>query len=100
MRSRDPQRAEDAFGFLAANAAGHVAELVDAFRMETDRGVRYWLLELIALTESEDTLPLLVEQLSNDDESLRRHAANGLKRLGSKPAREALWRARANGQIR
>jgi hypothetical protein len=44
-------------------------------------------------------LPLLVEQLHGDDESLRDWAVRGLQMLGTKPAREQLWRARANGLI-
>jgi HEAT repeat protein len=99
LHKHDPQRAEDAFGTLAADAGDHAIELIDAFRSETDPGIRRWLLELVGLARSADALPLLVEQLQSDDELLRSHAIDGLKRLNTKPAREALWKARANRHI-
>ena len=61
--------------------------------------MRRWLLELIGEARSPDALSLLVEQLYGSDESLRDWAVRGLEMLDTKPAREQLWRARANGLI-
>lgn len=100
MRRRDPQAQEDGFQLLLPLAAEHVDELVAAFgQVDVDHGLRCWLLELIGEARSPDALPLLVEQLHSDDESLRDWAVRGLQMLDTKPAREQLWRARANGLI-
>ena len=85
---------------LLPHAAVHVDELVAAFDQEcADHGLRCWLLELIGEARSPDALGLLVEQLYSDDESFRDWAVRGLQLLDTKPAREQLWRARANGLI-
>jgi hypothetical protein len=97
MRKRDPQLQEDGFHQLLPHANEHVAELISEFRSEPDHALRCWLLELIGEARSDKALPVLIEQLNGDDESLRSWAHRGLLLLGSKPAREALWRARANG---
>lgn len=100
MRRHDPQAQEDGFQLLLPHAADHVGELVEAFVHEQDdHGLRCWLLELIGEARSPDTLPLLVEQLHGDDQSLRDWAVQGLRLLDTKAAREQLWRARANGLI-
>jgi hypothetical protein len=100
MRRRDPQTREDGFQLLLPYAAEHVDELVAAFGQEgADHGLRCWLLELIGEARSPEALSLLVEQLRSDDESLRGWAVRGLEMLDTKPAREQLWRARANGLI-
>ncbi|TDE00166.1 HEAT repeat domain-containing protein [Jiangella asiatica] len=101
MRRHDPQAREDGFQILLAQAADHVDELMTEFvRERADHGLRCWLLELIGEGRSPAALPLLVEQLQGDDEALRGWAARGLELLDSKPAREQLWQARANGLIR
>ena len=98
MRSRDPQVAEDAFGTLRNHASDHVRDLIDAFHAERDdHGLRCWLLELIGEAQSPTALPVLVEELNGNDEALRSWAIRGLRQLGTRPAREALWRARSNG---
>jgi HEAT repeat protein len=99
MRRRDPQAMEDGFQLLLPHAAEHVEELLAEFAGESDHGLRCWLLELIGEARSPLALPLLVEQLHNDDESLRDWAIRGLEALDTKPAREQLWRARSNGTI-
>ena len=55
--------------------------------------------ELIGEARSPAALDLLVQQVASDDESLRYWAVQGLEKLDTKPAREQLWRARANGLI-
>ncbi|SDT72797.1 hypothetical protein SAMN04515669_6747 [Jiangella sp. DSM 45060] len=99
MRRHDPQSQEDGFRLLLPHAADHVGELLQAFADEHDHGLRCWLLELIGAARSPAALPLLVEQLHGDDTSLREWAARGLRLLDTKPAREHLWRARADGLI-
>lgn len=100
MRSHNAQTREDGFQLLWSHAAEHVEELVAEFVGEhVDHGLRCWLLELIGEARYPGALPLLVEQLNGDDESLRDWAARGLERLDSQPAREQLWRARANGLL-
>jgi hypothetical protein len=100
MRRHDPQAAEDAFGWLSERAGEYVEELAAEFRADKDHhGLRCWLLELIGEARSPLALPLLTEQLDSDDEALRYWAVQGLSKLDSAPARQVLWRARANGRI-
>ncbi|MFI5609015.1 HEAT repeat domain-containing protein [Amycolatopsis sp. NPDC051903] len=95
-RRHDPQSREDGFQLLLARAADHVDALLAEFETEQDPGLRCWLLELIGAAESPKALPVLVTQLDSPDEALRSRAARGLSRLGTREARTALWRARAN----
>jgi hypothetical protein len=97
MRSRNPQTAEDAFHTLRPHAGDYLREIVDAFYAEDDHGLRCWLLELIGEARSLTALPVLVEQLNGDDESLRGWAVRGLRKLDTRGAREALWHARSMG---
>ena len=91
MHKHDPQIQEDGFNLLAPIATQHCAELIDQFETETDPGVRRWLLELIGMARSENALPVLVQELDDDDESLREWARRGLQQLNSQQARTALW---------
>ncbi|HEY2062998.1 MAG TPA: HEAT repeat domain-containing protein [Amycolatopsis sp.] len=100
LRKHDPQQQEDGFRQLHAQAAEHVGALIEQFEAEQqDPGLRRWLLELIAAAESPLALPIFVAQLESPDKSLRGWAATGLTRLNTLEARQALWRARANGTI-
>lgn len=100
MRRHDPQAQEDGFALLASHAGEHVDDLIAEFgRERDDPGLRRWLLELVAAARSPTALPLLVEQLSSDDESLREWARTGLELLGTKQARHELWRAREDGRL-
>jgi hypothetical protein len=100
MRRHDPQAKEHGFHLLRPHAAEHLDELIAAFANERDdHGLRCWLLELIGEARSPRALPVLVEQLHSDDESLRSWAVTGLQQLHTKPARTELWKARANGLI-
>ena len=91
MRKRDPQMQEDGFGLVKGVAASHVSELVDAYAIETDHGLRCWLLELLGETRSEDALPALAEALASPDDSIRSWGATGLEKLDTKEARTLLW---------
>jgi hypothetical protein len=98
MRRRDPQAQEDGFHLLLPHAADHVEELIAEFRQQRNsHGLRCWLLELIGEARSPLALPLLVEQLYSDDESMKSWARHGLEKLDTKQARQELWKARANG---
>jgi len=99
MRSRDPQTGEDGFHLLLPHAASHVEALIVEFNRESDHGLRCWLLELIGEARSPQALPVLVEQLNGADEALRSWATRGLEQLDTKPARQHLYQARADGLI-
>jgi HEAT repeat protein len=100
MRSRDPERRELGFAQLRECAGEHVDQLIAEFQAERDdHGLRCWLLDLIGQARSPLALPLLAALVYDDDESIRYWAVHGLEKLGSREARTALWRARANGRI-
>lgn len=100
MRRHDPQAREDGFQALLRCADEHVEELMAAFgREHDDRGLRCWLLELIGEARSPLALSTLAHQLYSDDESLRSWAVRGLEKLDTKPARQELRKARANGTV-
>ena len=93
MHRHDPQVREDGFAALRSQVHEYVDQLMAEFRNENDHGLRCWLLELISEAQSPVTYPLLVEYLHTDDDSLRFWAIYGLRRLGTKEARHALWEA-------
>lgn len=97
MRRRNGQDRENGFALLQPHAAEHLDELIAAFRAEEDgRGLKAWLLELIGDARSPEALPVLAEHLDHEDESLASWAVTGLRELGTKEARTALYRHRAN----
>ncbi|MEW9533393.1 HEAT repeat domain-containing protein [Microbispora sp. NPDC049125] len=101
MRSSDPQKQEDGFHSLRPYVADQIAELIGEFRREhEDHGLRCWLLELIAEARSPEALPLLTEVAQYEDGPLRDRALEALTLLGTKEARQVLWRIRANQPIR
>lgn len=101
MRSHNPQAREDGFQLILPCADEHVEELINAFHEECiDDGLRCWLLELIGEARSPRALPTLAQHLYSGDDSLQTWAVSGLEKLGTKPARQELWKARANGAIR
>ena len=99
MRSHDHQKQEDGFAWLRDHATDHLDELVVEFHRETDHGLRCWLLELIGYARSPLAVPLLTHQLHSLDEALRGRAVTGLQTLDTPEARQALYRAPANGMI-
>jgi hypothetical protein len=78
-------------GELQANAASHAEELIAAFRVEQDERVRRILLGLICVARLRESLPVFVEHLRSEDESLRRWAEEGLRSLNTPESRQALW---------
>jgi HEAT repeat protein len=84
---------------LQPHAREYLPELIAEFEHEHDHGLRCWLLELIGDARDERALPLLAEQLNSLDESLRSWAVKGLQQLGTRQARQLLYRARANHTI-
>jgi hypothetical protein len=95
MRRHDPQVQEDGFHWLLPRAAEFVEPLLTEYCHETDHGLRCWLLELIGEACDPRTLPVLLEALGSQDESLRYRAVRGLQLLGTPDARKALFDAGA-----
>lgn len=96
MRNHDPQLQEDGFARLRDMGDAVLPDLIDAYLVETDHGIKCWLLELIGAAEAESSTALLVRELDNEDESLHDWARRGLQRLDTKEARTALWRDEQN----
>jgi hypothetical protein len=80
-------------GELQENAASHAAELIAAFRAEPDERVRRILLGVICEAKLSEALPVFVEHLWSEDESLRYWAEQGLRCLNTHESRKALWEA-------
>ncbi|MEU3645583.1 HEAT repeat domain-containing protein [Lentzea sp. NPDC034063] len=94
---RSGQDRDDGFYLLQRHAAEHLGELIEAFRGEGDeRNMRVLLLTLIGEARSPEALPILVEHLDHENESLADRAVDGLQKLDTKEARIALYRHRAN----
>jgi hypothetical protein len=91
MRSRNPQKAEDAFSLLSSRAADLVPELIEAFSNESAHAVRCWLLELLGEARDSRATELFASLLESDDEAFVHWAVSGLRALDSKEARRALW---------
>ena len=58
-------------GELQDNASPHAAELIAAFQAERDERVRRILLGIICEAKLPEALPVFVEHLQSNDESLR-----------------------------
>jgi hypothetical protein len=71
MRSQDPQLKKDSFNLLGPLACAHIVELMAEFR-HPDSNDRYWILELIADSGSEQAFDLLVEALDHEREETGR----------------------------
>ncbi len=99
MHKHDPQTREEGFAALLPHAHEYVDQLMAEFRTETDHGLRCWLLELIGEARSPVAYPLLVEHLHSDDDSLGSWAIYGLRSLGTKEARRALWNAGVGEEV-
>ncbi|WP_395647548.1 HEAT repeat domain-containing protein [Terricaulis sp.] len=91
MRSRNAMDAEGGFLEVQRMAREHVAELMAAFAVEPQDGVRCWLLELIGEARAPEAFALLCEQSASADESLRSWAVRGLQMLGTPDARAFLY---------
>lgn len=90
MKRRDPQLQEGAFRFLQEHAHMYVDDLIDAFGVEGDPGLRSWLVELISDARSVSAFGFLVDCLRSDEEMLWSWAIRGLAALGTKEARQVL----------
>lgn len=93
MRDRDPQVQEDGFHWLRPQASKYVLELIAEYERESDAGLRRWLLELIGDARDPRALGVLTQQLRSSDDLLRTWATVGLKAMGTKDARKALYDA-------
>jgi len=88
------------FGELQETAGSHAAELIEAFRAERNERVRRILLGIIYEARLSEALPVFVQHLCSDDESLRYWAEQGLRDLDTNESRKALseaGRARESG---
>ena len=99
MHSHNPQIRQDGRNQLRPHVEQHLEEVITEFNREADHDLRCSLLELIGQARSADTLPVLVEQLHGNDESLRSWAVKGLEQLDTTAARYQLHRARTTGLI-
>jgi hypothetical protein len=80
-------------GELQENAGSHAAELIAAFQAERDERVRRILLGVICEASLPEALPVFVEHLRSQDESLRYWSEQGLRSLDTHESRKALWDA-------
>jgi hypothetical protein len=94
MRKHNPHIQEEGFHALLPRVNEFVHELMHEFQVESDHGLRCWILELIGEARSPDAFQLFETQLHSDDESFRTWAIYGLKNLDTKEARKILWEAR------
>ncbi|WP_439663219.1 HEAT repeat domain-containing protein [Lentzea sp. HUAS TT2] len=96
MRRKGEDR-EAGFSLVQRHAEEHLDELIEAFRAEGEgQNMRVLLLTLIGEARSPEALPILVEHLDHEDESIAGWAVQGLEMLDTKEARIALYRHRAN----
>jgi hypothetical protein len=86
-------RLEVLLGELRDNAAAHAAELIAAFQAQKSERVRLLLLMTFCDVKLHEALPLFVEHLRSDEESLRYWSEQGLRVLNTPEARRALWEA-------
>lgn len=91
MRKHNPQVQEDGFGLVRQVAAEHVHDLIEAYRNESDHGLRCWLLELLGEARSPEALPIFTEALASHDDSIRSCGRRGLETLDTEEARTVLW---------
>ena len=71
------------------------AELVEAYRAETDDHVQGLILSILAETAAPTDLALFVEALAGVNADHRLWAAVGLHKIDTPEARRALWEARS-----
>ena len=83
---------------LRVHAAGHATELVASCRAERDGRVRRILFGVLCEARLPEALPVFVEHLRSDDESLRYWSEQGLRALDTPDARKALWQAGLSGK--
>jgi hypothetical protein len=81
MRKRDPQIQEDGFHALLPHARRFVGPLAAAFAVETDHGLRCWLLELLGAARDPQLTGMFLALLDDTDESIRDWAITGLQEL-------------------
>ncbi|TCM38896.1 HEAT repeat domain-containing protein [Kribbella sp. VKM Ac-2568] len=91
MRKHDPQLQEDGFGLVQEVAAERLDDLIAAYGVEQDHGMKCWLLELIGEVRTPAALPVLSNAPTGQDQLLRDWARRGLELLNTKEARTLLW---------
>jgi hypothetical protein len=88
---------EERFNWLVGREREHLVELIEAFHVERDHGLRCWLLQLIGQARAPETLPLFRELLLTEDTpfDFRIWAVYGLHDVGTKEARCLLFELRS-----
>ncbi len=93
MRSKNPAVQEDGFHYLRPRAAEFVPQLMSEFDVETDIGLKGWLLELLGDAHDPSLLGLFKDHLRSDNESFRYWAIRGLHLMDTKESRRLLFEA-------
>jgi hypothetical protein len=84
---------------LARNARDNLAELVEAFRSDRTARVRLFVLMALETAALPEAVPFLAEVLRGGDPALTPYAERGLRAIGTREARTALWNeTHADGQ--
>lgn len=78
---------------LGENAGAHAEELIAAVRATNDDRLRGLLLSVLCEARLFEAFPVFVEHLSSVDELVKYWAIWGLRNLGTREARQALWDA-------
>jgi hypothetical protein len=78
---------------LSQNAKLHATELIEEFGTERDERVRRILLGIFSDAKLPEALPVFVEYLRSNDESLRYWSELDLRNLDTPESRKALWEA-------
>jgi hypothetical protein len=84
---------EIVLGELQDHAATHAAELIATFQAQKSTRVRCLLLMTFCDAKLPEAMPLFVEHLRSEEESLRHWSEEGLRALNTPEARKALWEA-------
>lgn len=90
MRSDRSNQQEQGFNMLLSHAPKFAEDLIAEFRVETDHGLKCWLLELLGHARSEMAFELFHEQLDASNLSYRDWAVSGLRKLNTKASKKLL----------
>lgn len=93
MRGRDPQVMEDGYHWLLDCASDFIPELIHELNIETDPGLCYWLMELLAETKDPCTLEIFKQRLEDPNDTIRNGAIWCLQELDTRESRTILWNA-------
>ena len=78
---------------LAENASSCLPELIDAFRNDSKRDVRLYVMMALETARLPEAVPFLEEVLRAGDEVFASYAERALRGINTAEARAALWNA-------